>query len=230
MSTLRRAFDSLGTGAVVLLALCAAVLTLGNIRRDFFPSSTMLTEPVDSVANWTEFASRGSRLGPERAPATLVVFSDYECPTCFELFVRLDVITHVYPADVAVIWRHLPLAGHRNALQAARASVCAAWAGRFEAMHRVLFTAHDSLGLVPWTTLAAAAGVQDTSAFGACLRSDSAQHVVDADLAAAAELHAFSTPTVLVNGLKYFGVPPDLRRIVRFVVRHAPTRQGSTKS
>jgi protein-disulfide isomerase len=216
-----RIADRIATGALVLLAICAVVFTASNVRRAFFPSSNQLTEPADSVEDWARFGTGGNRVGPDRATVTLLVFSDYQCPSCLELFTRLEVIRRLYPRDVAVIWRHLPLEGHRLALPAAQASVCASRAGHFEEMHRLLFLKRDSVGIVSWSRLAVLAGIRDTAAFGDCLRSDVTQAQIQADIAAADTLRAVGTPTLLINGRKYIGVPQDLRRIVQYVRRHA---------
>jgi protein-disulfide isomerase len=219
MSGAKRAAEWLSTGAVVLLALCAATLTWSNVRRAFFPSATMLTEPADSVPNWADYAVGGNRVGPSQAPVTLIVFSDYQCPSCRQLFVKMEMIRRTYPEDVAVVWRHLPLEGHPFAVPAARASVCAAKAGRFEAMHSLLFLMPDSLGVVSWPSLALRAGIPDTIAFGACLGHSDTQARINNDLAAARAVHAVATPTLLVNELEYVGAPQDLTRIVRYVRR-----------
>jgi protein-disulfide isomerase len=215
----KRAVDRMSTGAVVLLAVCAVTMTMLTVRQEFFPPATTLTEPVDSVPNWAEFAVGGSRVGPSSPPVTLIVFSDYQCPVCRRLLQEVDLIRRMYPKDVAVVWRHLPLEGHANAIPAARASICAAQVGRFEAMHDWLFVKQDSLGLVPWSSFALRAGINDTVAFGACMRRGDTQARIDSDLRAAQALHAIGTPTVLVNELEYDGDPPDLTRIVRHVRR-----------
>lgn len=219
MTRSKLAIDWISTSAVVLLALCAVTLTWSNVRRAFFPSAEMLTEPADSVSNWADYAVGGSRVGPSQAAVTLIVFSDYQCPSCRQLFLKIDMISRTYPQDVAVVWRHLPLEGHPFAVPAARASVCAANEGRFEAMHSLLFLMRDSLGLVSWPSLALRAGIRDTVAFAACLRRGDTQARIDSDASAARAVHAVATPTLLVNELQYVGAPQDLMRIVRHVRR-----------
>lgn len=215
----RRAVEWIGTGAVVLLAICAVALTAGNVRRAFFPSESMLTEPADSIPNWAEYSSAGNRVGPSAALVTLVVFSDYQCPGCRMLSSKLELIGRTYPREVAVVWRHLPLPGHPFALAEARASVCAGQAGRFFEMHSLLFHMQDSLGHLQWQDLAARAGVTDTLAFAACLDLAATQARIDSDVVAGRALNAVATPTLLVNERLYVGMPADLARIVRQVRR-----------
>jgi len=221
MGDARRVAEWTTTGAVVVLAVCAAALTMGNVRRAFFPSPVTLTEPADSVPNWYDYSVGGNRVGPSRAPVTLTVFNDYQCPVCLRLHGRVEAIRRVYPDDVAVVWRNMPLETHPLAMPAARASVCAGEEGRFEAMHLLLFLMRDSLDVVSWPRLALRAGIADTVAFGACVRRAETQARIDSDLAAARAIRAPGTPTLLVNELKYVGAPADLARIVRHVLRRA---------
>lgn len=176
---------------------------------------------ANTVPDWQGYAGGGSRVGPSRAPVTLIIFSDYQCPICRRLFLNVELISRTFPDDVAVVWRHLPLENHPFALAAARASVCAGEERRFEAMHSQLFLMQDSLGVVSWTSLALRAGIVDTAAFSSCLLRADTQARIDNDRAAARAVHAVATPTLLVNGLEYVGVPRDLARIVRYVRRRA---------
>lgn len=216
-----RGLEWAGTVALVILAVCAAALTAGNVRRAFFPSPGMFTQPVDSVSNWEEFSVVGSRVGPSTAAVTIVAFSDYQCPVCRRFLTNVSLVRQMYSQDVSVVWRHLPLRSHPLAVPAARAAVCAEEEGRFEEVHALLFLMQDSLGAVSWSTLAARVGIPDTIAFSACLVRTNTQSRIDSDLAAARAVHAIGTPTILVNGLEYIGSPRDLARIVRYVRGHA---------
>ena len=118
-----------------------------------------------------------------------------------------------------MVWRHLPIDGHQFALPAARAAICAARFGRFEAMNNGLFLRQDSLGLLSWSQYALRAGISDTATFAACISGRESQARLDTDRVAAGSIHAIGTPTILINGLEYVGVPDDLGRIVRYA-RH----------
>ncbi len=206
--------------AVGLLVLCAVVLTASNVRRAFFPSAAMLTEPVDTVVNWLDYVSGGTRVGARNASLTVIVYSDYQCPACLQLSVRLALLQRMYPDDIGVSWHHLPLQGHPHAIYAARASICAERFGRFEAMHAYLFDGTDSLGLLPWSEFATRAGLSDTTTFGNCMREPGVQARIDSDVAEARRLHAVATPTFLMNSHMYVGVPKDLRKLVQYHLRH----------
>src|ERR1044072_4749416 len=61
--------------------------------------------------------------GPTDAPATLEVFNDYACPACAHFNDTLKTIASKYPAELQIVYRHLPLKaeGHENARIAAQA-------------------------------------------------------------------------------------------------------------
>lgn len=219
MADLKRTTDLIVTVAVALLAACAVTLTAGNVRHDFFPSAEQLTEAVDTVPSWVQYAAAGNRLGDSSAPVTVTIFSDYQCPACRELFSKVEVIRQTYPRDVAFVWRDLPLANHPFAAEAALGAKCAGRIGRFEAFHILLFVKQDSLGAIPWSDLAIRAGIADTAAFRACTQGDDIKEELRRDMAAATALHAVVTPTVLVNQLQYTGMPNDLSKIIRLVRR-----------
>lgn len=207
------------TAAAVALAACAVVLTAANVRTAFFPSPLMLTVPDDTVREWRAYGSGGLGDGLTRPRATLVVFSDYQCPLCRGLFIQVDQLRARYPDALTVVWRHFPLPIHAFAAQAARAAVCAAAQDRFEPMHALLFLKADSLQTLRWTSLAVAAGVRDTVVFASCLSSRQATDAVERDIGTGRVLGVPGTPTILLDSLLFVGAPRDLSRLVRRQVR-----------
>ncbi len=80
-------------------------------------------------------AEHGPALGDANAPVTLIEFADLECPYCRQFYsTTFPEIKRAYidTGKVRFISRDLPLAElHSTALQAARASRCAALQGKF---------------------------------------------------------------------------------------------------
>lgn len=207
----------LGALANVVLMLCAVVVTGLVIRQEFF-KQTALTEapPPTNVPNWRTFAQGGHRSGPDDAPVTMVVFSDFQCPACRLLATHVKALRTEFPQQLAIIHRHSPLSMHPFAVDAARASECAAQQERFAAYHDALFVDQADIGLASWNRFAVNAGVPDLAAFDACMAAGTPSQMLHADTMAARELQVAGTPTLLINGARYTGTPPldTLRAIV----------------
>src|SRR5688572_13907540 len=78
-------------------------------------------------------------LGAVKPAVTIVEFSDFECRFCRDVQPTLKQVLESYSKDVRLVFKHLPLEGHRNALPAARAAYCAAEQDRFWQFHDALF-------------------------------------------------------------------------------------------
>lgn len=188
------------------LMLCALVTTSLVVRRELL--NPRPTSGVRSVPEWRSLAMVGHRMGPPDAPVTVVVFSDFQCPYCAALAKRLRAVRQMYPTQVSVVYRHFPLASHPYAIDAARASECAAEQGRFEAFHDALFAGRDSLGVEAWERFATTAGVGNLRAFSRCVRASTAVPALARDTVAGDQLHVSGTPTLLINGTMLVGSQP----------------------
>jgi protein-disulfide isomerase len=195
--------------ALVILTLCALTTTALVARRELFPPRAQAQAPPPArVEGWREYARDGHRMGPERAPVSIVVFSDFQCPYCAVLMARLREVRGAYPGEVSVVYRHFPLPTHPHAVAAARASECASAQGRFEAFHDALFAAQDSIGILGWDRFAAAAGVADLPRFAACAAATAPIPALERDTVAGRRLRVSGTPTVLINELRFQGALP----------------------
>lgn len=198
--------------AVGILVICAVVVTGLVVRRELTVDRGEVRdarEPsVRTVDNWRAYARSGHRLGPDSADVTITEFVDFQCPYCRVLADRLDRLMADRPGDLAVVVRHHPQPElHPAAMKAARASLCAAAQGNFAAFHDALFSRQASLGQVPWRRYAETAGIDDLSAFDACLHADSTLPQLTRDTAAARRLGIEGTPTILINDTLVEGAP-----------------------
>lgn len=195
--------------AVGVLTACALVTTGLVVRRELAAPRTASAAAPVRIQGWHEFARQGQRMGPPKAPVTIVVFSDFQCPYCAVAMERLRQVRSAHPTEVAVVYRHFPVAGHRHAVAAARASECAGEQGRFEPFHDALFAAsRDSIGIVPWERYAEASGVADLPKFRECANGSGPVPALARDTLAARKLYVSGTPTLLINGLRVVGAPP----------------------
>jgi protein-disulfide isomerase len=192
--------DTLEVGSAVIVAVVAVVVGTLWVADRSRPAGTGL-EDKPRISDWEEANSLGIRTGPRDAPFVVTVFVDFECPYCSGVVPRVDGLLREFPEEVAIVFHHLPLSGHANALPAAIAAECADRQGRFWEMYRALFAGQDSLGERPWLDFASAAAVPDIAAFEHCLGMppDSFPRIAHGEsLAQRAGIDA--TPTVWLNG------------------------------
>jgi len=194
----------------VLLVACALTITGLILRREFFPAATPTPAGGSrTIADWQNYVV-GQRIGPADAKVTIVEFSDFQCPYCREAAGRLTALVDKHRGQVALVYRHFPLSYHEYAVPAAVASICAGKQGRFEKFHDLLFARQDSLGQIPWTEFATAAGVSDEPAFEACLASAEPAGDVERDRQAGSRLGVRGTPAFLINDQLISGTLPGL--------------------
>lgn len=136
--------------------------------------------------------------GAVKPAITIVEFSDFECRFCRDVQPTLKQVLENYGKEVRVVFKHLPLEGHRNAVQAARAAYCAGEQDRFWQFHDALFAA-GSLSPIVFDQLAADLGLGLTR-FKACLSSEQSRAAVVRDMETARSFRIDSTPSFLVNG------------------------------
>jgi len=195
----------------VMLVLCAVITTATVLRRELVnPAITdgrVETKPV-FISQWRDDLGKGLRLGPAKAPVTLIEFADFECPFCGSFYKTLRTVEARYPKAIGMAYVHFPIPGHRFAMPAARVAECAGEQGRFESVHDQLFEGQDQLGLKPWDDYATAGGVPDIPAFDACIKRTDPMPRVEEGKALGAKLDVHGTPTIIINGWK-LGHPPN---------------------
>lgn len=157
--------------------------------------------------------------GAPNAAVVIVEWADFECPFCARTAPLLDSLVERYSSDVKLVFKNYPLAIHKNAEKAARASMAAARQEKFWAMHRALFERHpkplDATGL---QEAARAAGL-DMRRFREELDSEPVADAVARDRKQGDALGLEGTPLIYINGrhfdLDYFDVGEDLEDWVR---------------
>lgn len=201
--------------ALLNVALAAAALSVAavtvdrHLRPDAAEGLTRVSVPPTAVEGWDALLEKGSRIGEATAPVQIVEFGDLECPFCRTFHEAVQRISSERPGAVALTFYHYPLTSiHRFAEPAALAAICADEHAVLPAYLDNIFQGQDSLGLRSWASYAGAAGVRDTIAFNDCLVSDRAPTKLASDVSLGDRIDVSATPTVLVNGLRYW-VPPS---------------------
>jgi protein-disulfide isomerase len=84
--------------------------------------------------------------GPASAPATLIEYGDFECPSCLQAHSALKIMLPHFGQQLRFVFRHFPLREvHPNAELAAETAEAAGAQGKFWPMYDLLFTHQQRL-------------------------------------------------------------------------------------
>jgi protein-disulfide isomerase len=141
-------------------------------------------------------------LGNEKAPVTIVLFTDFECPYCSKVAPLLDQVREKNPDTVKIVLKNLPLGMHQFADLAARAALAAGEQGKFWEFHNALF-ALPSLN-IPLSDkaiddIAVKLGLK-MDQFKTDMASSKIRQKVDKDIMDAQKVGITGTPSLFVNG------------------------------
>ncbi len=104
------------------------------------------TEMDEKIPNATD---QDWMLGADSARLTIYEYSDFQCQICIDLGLNLHQLQTLYPDDVRIVYRYLPLSKeHDKADLAQQAAEAAGLQDSFWAMHDLLFSKQDE-----WITL-----------------------------------------------------------------------------
>jgi protein-disulfide isomerase len=165
-------------------------------------------------------------VGPEAAPVTIAIFSDFRCSGCRRVAEMLEQIRRGFPDEVRVVFRHFPLATecnpttptnmHPDACRAARAAEAAHEQGRFWDFHDRLFAVEGAIREETVRDMAAAVGL-DVARFDERRASADVNRRIAEDAHLGRQLGLTGTPLVLVNGRRPPALRPEvLRRAVLY--------------
>jgi protein-disulfide isomerase len=157
-------------------------------------------EPPRLVVDPSDDPSRG----PERAPITIVEFSDFQCPYCAQVARTLNQIEGQYKAKVRLVFRDFPLPMHKDAAKAAEAASCAAAQDRFWEMHDILFQNQKNLSTNDLRRYADTLKLNPTT-FAACLDSGRYTAEWQQDQTEGRHYGVTGTPALFINGRPVFG-------------------------
>jgi protein-disulfide isomerase len=151
--------------------------------------------------------------GAANAKVVIHEFSEFECPFCKRVGPTLEELEKAYPGKIKIVWRHMPLAFHKNAQLASEAAQEAyAQKGNtgFWKYHDELFGAQGTPGGLERPNLEAIAeklGL-DMTKFRQAL--DSGKHTarVKKDAEAAQNAGISGTPAFVINGYFLSGAQP----------------------
>lgn len=141
---------------------------------------------------------------PADPQATLVLFTDYQCPYCGMMDPLIQQAKKDYGDQVRIVVRNYPLPKHQNAEPSARAVEAAAEQGKLEDMAAKVFE-HQA----DWKTESDVDGIfagyaeelgLDMDRFNADYASDAIKDRVARDLQDAQDLQVKGTPSLYLDG------------------------------
>jgi len=141
----------------------------------------------------------GPALGDEKAPVTIVEFSDFACPYCQVLKPVLDEFVRARPSRVRLIYKPFPLPQHPRSLEAAIAAEWARGTGSFWRMIDALFAHPRRLSDEDLADRAREIGA-DPLALREALLSPELRARVEASKSEAVAAGLRGTPTLFLNG------------------------------
>ena len=166
-------------------------------------ASAEVTIPADQLDKLVPADAR-TITDPADPQATLVLFTDYQCPFCAMMDPMIQQAAEDYGDQVRIVVRNYPLPKHQNAEPSARAVEAAAEQGKLDEMAATVFENQQN-----WTTesnvdeifaqYAEDLGL-DMDQFRADYNSDAIKDRVARDLQDAQELDVPGTPTLYLDG------------------------------
>lgn len=193
--------------SVISTALAAVVLAgCGQAGPAATPSNQ--SPSVTARATPAELVRPDSRTitDPANAKATLVLFTNYQCPYCTKMDQLIQKAKTEYGDSVRIVIRNFPLPKHLNAPLAAQAVEAAAEQGALESMAAAVFAGQQDWAKASTEELRTmlrgyAEGIGlDLTRFDADFASAKIQNRVSQDLQDATALGLKGTPSVVLNG------------------------------
>ena len=180
---------------------------IGNLRQQ-------LREFVTKQPRASVEVSGSPVQGRPDAPIQVVEFSDFFCPACQKASKFNTIILANHRQDAAFVFKLFPLdmacnttiqhAVHPGACAVAAAAACVHQQGKFWAFHDLVFEQGHDYKMAGLEADVARLGA-DVPRFQACMASGQGMERVKRDVAEGGRLGVNSTPTYVVNGVRFTG-------------------------
>ena len=160
------------------------------------------TVAVNFIAKDVDISGAPAK-GPDKAPVTIIVFTDFQCPFCIGLEPMLNQIFEKNKDKVKMVFKNFPLQMHPMAEPAHRAAWAAGQQGKFWEFHDRLFKSElngqQQLSPALIETTAKDIGL-DMARFKTDMESPAAKERIVKDITDGERAQVTGTPTVLING------------------------------
>ena len=142
--------------------------------------------------------SRGSLSGR----VTVVEFADYECEHCKQAQALMHTLLAEYAKDITLYFKHFPLGGHVNSLNAALGAAAAQNQGKFWQFGDKVWENSEHLTPAVLESIAKEIGL-DFSRWYADVGSEVVRTHVQRDRSEGRSLEIRRTPAIFINGRRY---------------------------
>ena len=170
--------------------------------------------------------------GPDDAPITIVMFSDFECPFCARAMETIEALERRYDGKIRLAYKSFPIDRHPQAMLAALMALSVRDQGAFWAFHDRLFSG-DGISTPALLGYIEELGL-DLTRIASELDDMTHAAEIRRDLDQASALMVRSTPTFFINGRRVSGAKPmplferlveeELALTARWIEQGVPTR------
>jgi len=194
-------------GGVTIAALVlVGLLILPSIQQAAAPVGTVVQITPRSLPN-----PQGTNLGDPNAPVKIVVYEDFQCPSCRNYTETIEpqiIQNDVATGKVYYQFKQFPFidtnSTTKESHQAANASMCAAAQNRFWDYHDMLFANQTGENQGAFTNKRLVAFAQDLglnmNEFNTCFQNNTYKDQIDKDYAEGQAAGVNGTPSVFVDG------------------------------
>ncbi len=215
--------------AAIILASCyfgLVILTTAPSDDDsaMIDSGPILEEFYSQKIRYIPVLNDDPVLGSAGSPVSIVVFTDFYCPSCKRFYKELERLINSGKGNFRVVFKNFPLSTdcnrfidknlHPGACEAALAGTAAFRQGKFWAFHDSVFSAEPGKYSDFLHLMARKSGL-DSAAFDQFRAGEQAAAKIRNDITLAASLGIDATPSVFLNGRLVTDMRPG---ILQFLV------------
>lgn len=194
---------------LLLIVFFTLVILAGGI---FFLSSQNTLDQTSNIPAKSHLLVRPNSTkleATDSAKLTIVEFGDYQCPACAAAHPALKRLLEEKGNSITFVFRHFPLAQHKNAFDAARAAEASGEQGMYFKMHDTLYE-----NQIEWAEISSPKEIfiryaqnlrLDVEKFKSDLSSGKYDDKIRSDYSDGVSLGIQGTPTFYFNGEKYEG-------------------------
>jgi len=191
----------------IILWAIIAVVVIGSIFGIIKLASKSQTAGSDNLAITISAINDDENIkGDKEALATLIEYSDFQCPACGSYYPIVKKVSEDLGAKVRFAYRHFPLPQHKNAKLAATVAEAAGKQGKFWEMHDLIFQnqsdwSEEKNAAIFFAKYAQELGL-DLTRFQTDIASDDIKAKIENDYKSGVKAGVNSTPSFFLNGKK----------------------------